>query len=155
MGFFFYLDSFGSMFVFDPVSLPLQYLSAAGYLLFGRAIAETGTFFLTAFRKFTKKGDCLMDDIWNRLKQVAEQGGRKAACQVKKWGDQASAQGRLWQIRREIRELYVKIGRCCWEKYRRESEPLFSELFSPIRLLEQEQQSLEMRIHQRKDSKEQ
>ena len=71
-----------------------------------------------------------MDDIWNQLKQVAEQGGRKAACQVKKWGDQASAQGRLWQIRREIRELYVKIGRCCWEKYRRESEPLFSELFS-------------------------
>lgn len=96
-----------------------------------------------------------MDDIWNRLKQVAEQGGRKAACQVKKWGDQASAQGRLWQIRREIRELYVKIGRCCWEKYRQESEPLFSELFSRIRLLEQEQQSLEMRIHQRKDSKEQ
>ena len=155
MGFFFYLDSFGGMFVFDPVSLPLQYLSAACYLLFGRAVAETGTFFLTAFRKFNKERGLSDGRHMEPTETSGGTGRAQSGVSGEKMGRSGIRAGRLWQIRREIRELYVKIGRCCWEKYRRESEPLFSELFSRIRLLEQEQQSLEMRIHQRKDSKEQ
>lgn len=94
-----------------------------------------------------------MDDRWNRLRRMAEQGSQKAVFQMKKWGDLASAQGRLWQIRREIRVLYMQIGQCCWEKYRQEAESLFSECFSRIRLLEQEQQSLEAQVHRGKDGK--
>lgn len=92
-----------------------------------------------------------MNDMWNRIGKLAAQGGKQVATQVRKWGKQASLQTKLWQIRQERRDVFTKIGERCWGQYRQEAESLFSEAFSKLRSLEEEEKILQAQNSRRKD----
>lgn len=92
-----------------------------------------------------------MNDTWNRIGKLAAQGGKQAMIQVKKWGKQVSVQVRLWQIGQERQEIFAKIGELCWEKYPQEAEPLFSDFFSKLCALREEEQKMKGENRQGKD----
>lgn len=82
-------------------------------------------------------------ELFNELQRAAAEAGQEAARQLGRLGRQAGAGARLLQARRELRAQYEAIGRACWERYRREAEPLFPRELSRIRALEEECRRLE------------